>query len=42
MPVEDSSMSWSEVRQGAQRPLPGCRLLWRSTLVWDKPQEGGP
>ncbi|KOU67637.1 SAM-dependent methyltransferase [Streptomyces sp. MMG1533] len=46
MPIEDSTMSWSEVRQAAHRLLPGCRfrrrLLWRYTLVWDKPQEGGP
>ncbi|MFE9439324.1 class I SAM-dependent methyltransferase [Streptomyces sp. NPDC006602] len=41
MPIEDSTMSWSEVRQAAHRLLPGCRfrrrLLWRYTLVWDKP-----
>ncbi|MFF4257213.1 class I SAM-dependent methyltransferase [Streptomyces sp. NPDC001663] len=46
MPVKDSSMSWGEARRAAHRLLPGCefrrRLLWRYTLVWDKPQEGGP
>jgi SAM-dependent methyltransferase len=46
MPIEDPTMSWSEVRQAAHRLLPGCRfrrrVLWRYTLVWDKPQEGGP
>jgi hypothetical protein len=46
MPMEDSTMSWSEERQAAHRLLPGCRfrrrLLWRYTLVWDKPREGGP
>jgi SAM-dependent methyltransferase len=46
MPVEDSAMSWGEARQAALRLLPGCRfrrrLLWRYTVVWDKPQESGP
>ncbi len=46
MPMEDSMMSWSEVRQAAHRVLPGSRfrrrLLGRYTLVWDKPQDGGP
>jgi SAM-dependent methyltransferase len=46
MPVEDSAMHWGEVRRAARRLLPGSRfrrrLLWRYTLVWDKPQEGGP
>ncbi|MFD3500962.1 class I SAM-dependent methyltransferase [Streptomyces sp. NPDC058678] len=41
MPMEESAMSWSEVRQAAHRLLPGSRfrrrLLWRYTLVWDKP-----
>ncbi|MER6125877.1 class I SAM-dependent methyltransferase [Streptomyces sp. NPDC001795] len=52
MPMEDSTMHWGQVRETARRLLPGCRfrrrLLWRYTLVWDKPQawdashEGGP
>ncbi|MFE9019768.1 class I SAM-dependent methyltransferase [Streptomyces sp. NPDC007808] len=46
MPVEDSSMHWGEVRQAALRLLPGCRfrrrLLWRYTVVWDKPRPDGP
>jgi SAM-dependent methyltransferase len=45
MPVEDSTMYWGEVRQAAERLLPGCRfrrrLLWRYTVVWEKP-EGEP
>ncbi|MFD8812896.1 class I SAM-dependent methyltransferase [Streptomyces sp. NPDC059627] len=49
MPVEDSAMHWGEVRQSTAHLLPGRRyrrrLLWRYTLVWDKPArtcEGGP
>lgn len=46
MPVEDSSMHWGEVRRAARRLLPGCRfrrrLLWRYSVVWDKPHESGP
>ncbi|MFJ9564234.1 class I SAM-dependent methyltransferase [Streptomyces fuscichromogenes] len=49
MPVEDSAMHWGEVRQATAHLLPGRRfrrrLLWRYTLVWDKPggtREGGP
>ncbi|WP_406440324.1 class I SAM-dependent methyltransferase [Streptomyces sp. NBC_00631] len=49
MPVEDSAMHWGEVRQATGHLLPGRRyrrrLLWRYTLVWDKPggtREGGP
>ncbi|MFG2353882.1 methyltransferase domain-containing protein [Streptomyces sp. NPDC048521] len=42
MPVEDPPMHWGEVRAAARRLLPGCRfrrrLLWRYTVVWDKPQ----
>jgi SAM-dependent methyltransferase len=41
MPVEDSAMHWGEVRQSTAHLLPGRRyrrrLLWRYTLVWDKP-----
>ncbi|MFF4112691.1 class I SAM-dependent methyltransferase [Streptomyces sp. NPDC001714] len=41
MPVEDSIMNWGEVRQATAHLLPGRRyrrrLLWRYTLVWDKP-----
>ncbi|MFI5675031.1 class I SAM-dependent methyltransferase [Streptomyces cellulosae] len=44
MPIEDTTMSWGEVRRAAHALLPGCRfrrrLLWRYTLVWDKPTEG--
>ncbi|MFI2201556.1 class I SAM-dependent methyltransferase [Streptomyces sp. NPDC020192] len=43
MPIEDSTMHWGEVRAAARRLLPGCRfrrrLLWRYTLVWDKPSD---
>ncbi|MFJ8359176.1 methyltransferase domain-containing protein [Streptomyces sp. NPDC093984] len=46
MPIEDSTMHWGQVRKTARQLLPGCRfrrrLLWRYTLIWDKPQEGGP
>ncbi|MFF0010137.1 class I SAM-dependent methyltransferase [Streptomyces sp. NPDC005374] len=46
MPVEDSAMHWSEARHAARRLLPGCRfrrrLLWRYTVVWDRPRESGP
>ena len=49
MPVEDPIMTWREVRQSTAHLLPGRRyrrrLLWRYTLVWDKPGgacEGGP
>ncbi|MER7153749.1 class I SAM-dependent methyltransferase [Streptomyces lydicus] len=41
MPVEDSDMSWGEVRRAARDCLPGSRfrrhLLWRYSVVWDKP-----
>ncbi|MER6079569.1 class I SAM-dependent methyltransferase [Streptomyces sp. NPDC001833] len=41
MPVEDPIMTWREVRQSTAHLLPGRRfrrrLLWRYTLVWDKP-----
>ena len=44
MPVEDSAMSWGEVRRATRRLLPDSRfrrrVLWRYSLVWDKPQEG--
>lgn len=44
MPVRTPALSWGEVRQEAQRLLPGCRfrrrLLWRYSLVWDKPGLG--
>ncbi|MER5528268.1 class I SAM-dependent methyltransferase [Streptomyces sp. NPDC002677] len=49
MPVEDPIMNWKEVRRATGHLLPGRRyrrrLLWRYTLVWDKPgdtHEGGP
>ncbi|MFD4598812.1 class I SAM-dependent methyltransferase [Streptomyces sp. NPDC058464] len=42
MPVEDPIMTWGEVRQSTAHRLPGRRyrrrLLWRYTLVWDKPE----
>ncbi len=44
MPIQLPTMAWGEVRQEATRLLPGCRfrrhLLWRYSLVWDKPAEG--
>ncbi|MFF3907491.1 class I SAM-dependent methyltransferase [Streptomyces sp. NPDC001848] len=43
MPIEDSTMHWGEVRKAARQLLPGCRfrrrLLWRYTLIWDKPDK---
>lgn len=49
MPVKDPIMNWREVRRATAHVLPGRRyrrrLLWRYTLVWDKPDgthEGGP
>ncbi|MFK0157879.1 class I SAM-dependent methyltransferase [Streptomyces sp. NPDC090499] len=49
MPVEDPIMNWGEVRQATAHLLPGRRyrrrLLWRYTVVWDKPggtREGAP
>ncbi|MFD7103429.1 class I SAM-dependent methyltransferase [Streptomyces celluloflavus] len=45
MPVQDPGMAWHEVRRVARERLPGCRfrrhLLWRYSVVWEKPQ-GGP
>ena len=42
MPVEDPIMNWGEVRQSTAHRLPGRRyrrrLLWRYTVVWDKPR----
>ncbi|MGQ4516357.1 methyltransferase domain-containing protein [Streptomyces sp. DW26H14] len=41
MPVARPTMSWREVRTESKRLLPGRRyrrhLLWRYSLVWDKP-----
>lgn len=41
MPVARPTMSWREVRAESKRLLPGRRyrrhLLWRYSLVWDKP-----
>ncbi|MFF4896859.1 class I SAM-dependent methyltransferase [Streptomyces sp. NPDC001068] len=50
MPVENPIMNWKEARRATAHLLPGRRyrrrLLWRYTLVWDKPddgeREGGP
>jgi len=40
-PIMDPQMSWSQVRATARRVLPGVRyrrhLLWRYSLLWDKP-----
>ncbi|WP_407548499.1 class I SAM-dependent methyltransferase [Streptomyces sp. Pv4-95] len=45
MPVQDPEMDWGEVRRAARDQLPGCRfrrhLLWRYSVVWDKPRHGG-
>ncbi|WP_031063725.1 class I SAM-dependent methyltransferase [Streptomyces sp. NRRL WC-3742] len=44
MPLRMPDMAWGEVRREAKRLLPGCRfrrhLLWRYSLVWDKPADG--
>jgi SAM-dependent methyltransferase len=41
MPVMDPIMTWGEARRATAHLLPGRRfrrrLLWRYTLVWDKP-----
>ncbi|WP_338742858.1 class I SAM-dependent methyltransferase [Actinomadura luteofluorescens] len=41
-PVMDPDMTWGEVRDEAQRLLPGAvfrrHLLWRYSLVWRKPR----
>ena len=41
MPVARRTMSWREVREQSNRLLPGRRyrrhLLWRYSLVWEKP-----
>ncbi|MBV9023642.1 MAG: class I SAM-dependent methyltransferase [Streptomycetaceae bacterium] len=43
MPIQMPAMSWGEVWQEAKRLLPGCRfrrhLLWRYSLIWDKPDQ---
>jgi ubiquinone/menaquinone biosynthesis C-methylase UbiE len=40
-PIMDPDMTWAEVRRAARRALPGARyrrrLLWRYSIVWDKP-----
>jgi SAM-dependent methyltransferase len=40
-PIMDPSLTWAETRAAARRVLPGVRyrrhLLWRYSLVWDKP-----
>jgi len=40
-PVMAPDMTWTQVRETARRLLPGVRyrrhLLWRYSLVWDKP-----
>ncbi|MCQ0021278.1 class I SAM-dependent methyltransferase [Actinomadura madurae] len=41
-PIADPAMTWAEVRDEAQRVLPGAvfrrHLLWRYSLVWRKPR----
>jgi SAM-dependent methyltransferase len=43
-PIRDPEMSWDEVRDAARRTLPGVKyrrhLLWRYSLLWDKPAFG--
>lgn len=43
MPVQMPTMTWGEVRAQAIRLLPGSHfrrhLLWRYSLVWDKPAD---
>jgi ubiquinone/menaquinone biosynthesis C-methylase UbiE len=40
-PIMEPDMTWAEIRKTAGRTLPGVRyrrrLLWRYSLVWDKP-----
>ncbi|MFD8545711.1 class I SAM-dependent methyltransferase [Streptomyces sp. NPDC059649] len=42
MPILDTSMTYGEIRRAARTCLPGSRyqrhLLWRYSLVWDKPR----
>ncbi|WP_329253342.1 class I SAM-dependent methyltransferase [Actinoallomurus sp. NBC_01490] len=44
LPMKDPAMSWGEIRRDARRLLPGCRfrrhLLWRYSLIWNKPRGG--
>ena len=44
MPVRMPTMAWGEVHEEARRLLPGCHfrrlLLWRYSLIWDKPTDG--
>jgi SAM-dependent methyltransferase len=43
-PVMDPGMTWAQARETARRLLPGVRyrrhLLWRYSLIWDKPAPG--
>ncbi len=43
-PKAEADMTWSQVRATARLILPGVRyrrhLLWRYSLVWDKPDPG--
>lgn len=40
-PVRDPDLTWAQTRTTARRVLPGVRyrrrLLWRYSLIWDKP-----
>lgn len=42
MPIMDGDISWGEVRRIVTRDLPGARyrrhLLWRYSVLWDKPE----
>ncbi|MER5509609.1 class I SAM-dependent methyltransferase [Streptomyces sp. NPDC002766] len=44
MPVADPDTTFGEARETARRVLPGSRfrrrLLWRYTLLWEKPRDG--
>lgn len=41
MPIRDPALSWAQTRAIAREVLPGARyrrlLLWRYSLIWDKP-----
>lgn len=40
IPVRDAVMDWSDVSRAARTQLPGCRyrrLVWRYSVIWDKP-----
>ncbi|MBT2488886.1 class I SAM-dependent methyltransferase [Streptomyces sp. ISL-96] len=45
MPIQMPTLAWGDVRRAANQLLPGCRfrrhLLWRYSLIWDKPTTPG-